>query len=139
MMQTFQEWKAWYEAKAEPADPIEGASLYFEPAHGFFYYKVFPGGVLYIDHFATDDYQYLFRKARKIARGLECREVTTQTFHPAKAHLDLKYSTRGANVFLRTGGCYESRDYSCRNRSAWKRRRDRNHLCLYQGRYVCDA
>lgn len=103
-MQTFDEWKSWYEAHAEPAYPIEGALLYFEPAHGFFYYKVFPGGVLYIDHFATDDYQYLFRKAREIARRLGCRKVTTQTFHPAKAyarlskaHLDLKYSTRGAN------------------------------------------
>ena len=37
-MQTFDEWKSWYEAHAEPADPIEGASLYFEPEHGFFYY-----------------------------------------------------------------------------------------------------
>lgn len=43
-MQTFTEWKSYYEAHAEPADPIEGASLYFEPEHGFFYYKVFPGG-----------------------------------------------------------------------------------------------
>ena len=104
MTRTFEEWKSWYEAHAESADPIDGASLYFEPEHGFFYYKVFPGGVLYIDHFATDDYQYLFRRAREIARRLGCREVTTQTFHPAKAyarlskaHLDLKYSVRGAN------------------------------------------
>lgn len=37
-MQTFDEWKSWYEAHAEPADPIEGSSLYFEPEHGFFYY-----------------------------------------------------------------------------------------------------
>lgn len=33
----------------------------------------FSGGVLYIDHFATDDYQYLFRRAREFevqhARG----------------------------------------------------------------------
>lgn len=43
-MKTFQEWKAWYESQAEPADPIDGASLYFEPAHGFFYYKVFLEG-----------------------------------------------------------------------------------------------
>lgn len=85
-MRTFDEWKAYYESHAEPADPIKGASLYFEPAHGFFYYKVFPDGVLYIDYFATDDYQYLFRKAWEIARRLGCHEVTTQTFHPAKAY-----------------------------------------------------
>lgn len=30
-MQTFDEWKSYYEAHAEPANPIEGASLYFEP------------------------------------------------------------------------------------------------------------
>lgn len=30
-MQTFNEWKSWYEAHAEPADPIEGASLYAMP------------------------------------------------------------------------------------------------------------
>ena len=75
-MQTFQEWKAWYEAHAEPADTIEGASLYFEPEHGFFYYKLFQGGVLYIDHFATDDYQYLFRRAREMAR----REHSEESF-----------------------------------------------------------
>ena len=85
-MCTFDEWKAYYESHAEPAEPIKGASLYFEPAHGFFYYKVFPDGVLYIDHFARDDYQYLFRRAREIAQRLGCREVTTQTFHPAKAY-----------------------------------------------------
>ncbi|WP_288777931.1 hypothetical protein [uncultured Mitsuokella sp.] len=45
-MYTFDEWKSYYEAHAEPANPIDGASLYFEPAHGFFYYKVFPSGVL---------------------------------------------------------------------------------------------
>lgn len=37
---TFGEWRSWYEVHAEPADPIEGASLYYEPVHGFFYYKV---------------------------------------------------------------------------------------------------
>lgn len=37
MMRTFEEWKSWYEAHAEPANPIEGALLYFEPAHGFFF------------------------------------------------------------------------------------------------------
>ena len=42
-MRIFSEWKSWYEAHAEPADPIEGTLLYFEPEHGFFYYKVFPG------------------------------------------------------------------------------------------------
>ena len=56
--------------------PSRGASLYFEPEHGFFYYKVFPGGVLYIDHFATDDYQYLFRRAREMAR----REHSEESF-----------------------------------------------------------
>ena len=66
--------------------PSRGASLYFEPEHGFFYYKLFQSGVLYIDHFPTDDYQYLFRKVREMARRLGCREVTTQTFHPAKAY-----------------------------------------------------
>ena len=85
-MQTFDEWKSWYEARAEPAGPIDGASLYFEPEHGFFYYKASPGGVLYIDHFATDDYQYLFRKVREMTRRLGCSEVTAQTFHPAKAY-----------------------------------------------------
>lgn len=29
-MLTFEEWKYYYESHAEPADPIEGASLYFE-------------------------------------------------------------------------------------------------------------
>lgn len=75
-MQTFEEWKSWYEAHAETADPIEGALLYFEPEHGFFYYKVFSGRVLYIDHFATDDYQYLFRRAREMAR----REHSEESF-----------------------------------------------------------
>lgn len=36
-MQTFDEWKSWYEAHAEPADPIEVECCN-------------------IDHFATDDY-----------------------------------------------------------------------------------
>lgn len=43
-----------------------------------------PGGVLYIDYFATDDYQYLFRKAREIARRLGCREVTTSRVIPGQ-------------------------------------------------------
>lgn len=105
MTQTFEKWKSWYEAHAEPADPIEGASLYFEPEHGFFYYKIFPDiRAMYVDHFATDNYQYLFRRAREIARAAGCGEVITQTFHPAKAyarlskaHLDLEHSTRGEN------------------------------------------
>lgn len=71
-MQNFAEWKSWYEAHAEPADPIEGASLYFEPEHGFFYYKLFQSGVLYIDHFATDDYQYLFRWTRHWQKRKRC-------------------------------------------------------------------
>lgn len=71
-MRKFTEWKSFYESHAEPANPIEGASLYFEPAHGFFYYKVFSGGVLYIDHFATDDYQYLFRRARHWKKRKRC-------------------------------------------------------------------
>lgn len=43
-MRNLIEWKSYHEAHAEPADPIEGAVLYFEPAHGFFYYKVFLEG-----------------------------------------------------------------------------------------------
>lgn len=31
-MRAFGEWKSYYEAHAEPADPIEGASLYDVPS-----------------------------------------------------------------------------------------------------------
>lgn len=104
-LRSFEEWRAFYEREAEPCTVEPDELLYFEPEHGFFYYRVLRAeGVLYVDHFATDDYQYLYRRARALARAEGCHAVGTVTFHPAKAyarlsraHLDLKRSGPGAN------------------------------------------
>lgn len=122
-LQTFDEWKSWYEAHAEPANPIEGASLYFEPEHGFFYYKVFSGGVLYIDHFATGDYQYLFRRAREMARREHSEERFDVRWSCLRAGKTMTVSTKkkqepmhAVKVTIQPRYCIRAYAYSSRKR-----------------------